>query len=296
MQLLRESWPPDKTRKFLDYLNSELRRHGANGGSGDFSAANEWRTEVATELGGVDALWTITTSEDLSEISVEVSGYSPQSNWSSDAETLIRSALAAALAEHTKSFFRRFQFHYFGSVLDGEYWLPGLRLAPAHLNEPNPSILNQERVVFLDLVVDAVDEHHATTVALERVRRYAARLSLLIDIGLYPAPAGYRWAMLDPPSRVHLGYQSDEPLPVAMPKEGTLCRLGEFCGQFEDACPNVESATRASCREPSLIKGVRVGSSTAPESARWVCCTLSGRYGGRSDSSDRSLSLLGRSG
>lgn len=52
-------------------------------------------------------------------------------------------------------------------------------------NEDSPVTVNFERVVALDFEVNATDRHDAIYLASEFARRWAARLSLVLDVDLY---------------------------------------------------------------------------------------------------------------
>ena len=78
------------------------------------------------------------------------------------------------------------------AAFDGQYWLPGYRFAPAWPADPEPWLLNAERVVVIDQNISAIDVYHAHVLANEAARRYSARLSLLLDIGLYMNPRAGR--------------------------------------------------------------------------------------------------------
>jgi len=134
--------------------------------------------------------------------------------------------------------FRRAFFSYIGISLDGEYWLPGMRFAPVTPEDDNRYTENAEQVVSIDMVVEAIDEVDANALAEGIGRRQAARLSLLLDVGLFRNPSCLRWGYMAeeaPPKkavRVHLGFWGHGPTLTDMPEKGTVCPLGKYSGSL----------------------------------------------------------------
>ena len=149
-------------------------------------------------------------------------------SWSELAHEFITSALAAAFNKQVDSFFIRRKLYYVGPELDGEYWLGSVRFAPA---EPIPSahpFVRCERAVFLDFTVDAIDDLHAIYLVNQLERSFAARLSLLLDIDLYPHSDGQVWVKLPDDSssaRCQRGYENGSQ-PQSMPRKGEACTAG----------------------------------------------------------------------
>lgn len=125
-----------------------------------------------------------------------------------------------------------------GPNLDGEYWLPGFRFAPILPEDPEPYLINAERPVCIDQVVQAIDELHARALAEESAIRQAARLSLLLNVGLYrPLGSSMLWVLprIDeqcPESSVRMQAIFTHPsaLANAMPEKGAECSLGQYTG------------------------------------------------------------------
>lgn len=234
----------DKQRLFLDYFNSALRS-----GASSYRGVNRYHEDGAFEgsVTGEFAVddtefvltWTVRWLPDGTVDSVEVTADASegQSQWKDPVYHLVMSALSSALADRLQRFFRRQRFYYIGPQLDGEYWLPGHRFAPGFPDDPEPSLLNAERVVVIDMNIEAVDKMHAYSLAQERARRYAARLSVLLNAGLYQALPVQRWVLQysDGASESHryqLGFSGtniDE-----MPGKAELCALGQYSGSLRD--------------------------------------------------------------
>jgi len=164
--------------------------------------------------------------------------------WEIAAHSFVEHVLVAALAKKVTKFFRRSAFHYIGPNLAGEYWLPGFRLAPALPSDDFPMMVNAERVLFIDQTVEAIDNLHSIFVADEIARRHAARLSLLLNIGLYRPPPEQIWVLRSQPEqpyqiseRRHWGFIDPKGLPSVMPAKGAECPLGPFEGSVMDFWP-----------------------------------------------------------
>jgi len=186
----------------------------------------------------LDLKWTLVQSKDGSLSSLDVSTTQGEEVESASREAVlefVNRILVSAMSGAVARFFRRHQFSYIGQSLDGEYWLPGFRLAPADFDDATPTWLHLERNVFIDQMVDGIDDHHALAVADDRAKRIAARLSLLLDVGFYQPMAEFRWAFLPsegdagPRSeRLQLGWTDFSPQLQTMPRKGELGPLGGY--------------------------------------------------------------------
>lgn len=237
-----------KQRLLLDRLNAALRKNTASG-SGLAGVREDGLFEstlTAVFPVGRDQVllvWTVTKSPDGTLLTIEVNCDDtsvPESTWKDAASQLVTSALAASLAEKRDRFFRQAIFHYVGTQLDGEYWLPGFRFAPVYPEDPQPLLVNAERVVSIDMIVHAIDGDDASALADEAARRQAARLSLLLNVGLY-RPEGGIWRWVRPYQigqvplesvRYTLGFQRPGFALQRMPPKGKLCALGQYKGSL----------------------------------------------------------------
>jgi len=240
--------PGEKQRLFLDYLNSAFRKKTSSG-SGTAGALADRRL-VSIWTGGfpvgderVVLNWILTKSSDGRLIDIEVTSSElndPESKWKDAVQEFVTAVLKTALEEKREQFFRRILFHYIGAQLDGEYRLPGFRFAPAYPEDPEPSFFATERVVCIDLIVKAIDENDASALAHEAARRHAARLSLLLNVGLYVPDSTRRWVIPQeagqPPvtesRRYQLGFLHEGLGAQAMPPKGKVCKLGEYAGSL----------------------------------------------------------------
>lgn len=154
------------------------------------------------------------------------------SKWNVYASNFITGVVTSAFSKSLSRVFIRSTFCRTGSDLDGEYWLPGFRFAPAMSENEQSYLFNAERYLYIDQEVDAIDQMHASDIASERALQYSARLSLILDTGLYKPPSGMKWFLEDKGeglvSRLeHLGFNS-APWPDKMPEKEVECRLGKF--------------------------------------------------------------------
>lgn len=189
--------------------------------------------------------WTLTRQPDGIVEFIEVAPVGkekPPAKW----ETLIQNffnmeIFLPALAEKTKKFFWRSTFHYIGTALDGEYWLPKFRLAPALPEDEIPMMVLTERVVYIEQEVNAIDYRHAQILAEETSKRLAARLSLILNTGFYKPDSELRWFLKIKPDfsnttseRRQLGFVNPQPLLNALPKKGVSCPAGVYQGSVSD--------------------------------------------------------------
>jgi hypothetical protein len=236
-----------RQREFLDYFNAALRaRMSSSRGS---SAINEEGLLDITVKGPfsvdpaiINLSWRITKDAKGTLLGITVDAIDPEvsgEKWKTAVHEFITSVLADTLAEKRKKYFRQSLFYYIGPQLDGEYWLPGYRFAPAYPSDPEPYIISAERVVSIDQEVTAIDERHASTLADEASRRHAARLTLLLNAGLYGKEHARRWVrpvLEGKPAAESIRYQLGFAHPAAnlaqMPEKGERCALGTYRGSL----------------------------------------------------------------
>jgi hypothetical protein len=238
----------DRQHYFVDNLNAAIRTlTSSSSGSAGLGHDGLFRSTVTGPF-LIDAIqvplsWELVKASDgrLLHLDVMCTDPSiPEARWKTPAYEIVTSVLAAALSERRRPFFMRSMFFYIGPQLDGEYWLPGYRFAPALPDDSEPYLINAERVVTIDMAVEAVDIQNAMVLAGEAARRHAARLSLLLNVGLYRAQAEFRWVMPVGEGRVgeSVRYQTafSRPYPAvgAMPKKGELCPLGQYQGSLTE--------------------------------------------------------------
>jgi hypothetical protein len=159
--------------------------------------------------------------------------------WETVVHKFVTSVLTATLAETRSKFFRRSLFFYIGAQLDGEYWLPSYRFAPAFPQDSEPHLLNAERVVSIDQDVMAIDDMHANMIAEEAALRHAARLTLLLNTALYRNDQSFRWVwpktsdgMSDRSVRQYLGFVHPDTRLSELPRKGVQCQLGKYNGSL----------------------------------------------------------------
>ncbi len=238
----------NRQREFLDYLNSALRQR-ITSSSGMATRLEDGR--YVSKLNGLFRIngtliplsWILTRSADnrvLQSLEVESAERAPpESHWGSIVLEFINSVLTATIASKRTLYFKRSFFFYIGSQMDGEYWLPGFRFAPVNPEDDEPFLMNAERVVSIDMNIEAVDEMHAIVLSQEASKRHATRLSLLLNHGLYSQGQGLRWGIpyeksehIKSSVRYYPGYVSLKPGLERMPSKGEVCPLGKYEGSL----------------------------------------------------------------
>lgn len=178
---------------FLEHLNASIRatfeRRAANvvtDTSGGHTSVLATTLKEATSLSEIE--WRLEKDPSGGLAALDVS-WADSIVHSVELETRIRDTVtrsqSAALSNKTKRFFHRGLFCYIGARMDGEYWLPKFRVAPIDPDDSYRYLVNAERVICIDLEVDAIDATHASVVADAMARKHAARLSLFMNRGLY---------------------------------------------------------------------------------------------------------------
>ncbi|MBA5606801.1 hypothetical protein H3H36_15705 [Duganella sp. FT3S] len=225
-----------KQKAFYAYLNSEWDKRSAQSSAvfNDVDGGGlelEFTANFKEQFGNLALKLQFITVAGGKLEGVTVSLISAQDTsvpWREVAYEFITSASLAAMSERMSSFFMRRKLYYVGPELDGEYWFGKVRFAPA---EPIPSempIVRWERAVFLDFTVDAIDDLHAMYLANQLERVFSARLSLLLNVDLYPHSHEQVWVHLPDGrgnARCNRGHR-DDGQPRTMPRKGQACPAG----------------------------------------------------------------------
>lgn len=114
-------------------------------------------------------------------------------NCSKHLYTFVQKVQTLTLSETKKEFFNRQYYCYINSSnLMGEYWLGSkIRIAPLYPNDEK--LMNAERILVIDQLIEAIDQAHANQLAEEQADIISAQLSFLLDIGLYRPSMEERW-------------------------------------------------------------------------------------------------------
>lgn len=237
----------DGQQAFMAYLNSALRRSpGPHSSEGVLDDDGSFKVELtgAMLIGELtlQLRWRLKNAPDGTLLGLEAECIQEDAdslNWQGALSEFVVSVMANALSARKSQYFRRSTFFYVGEHLDGEYWIRNVRFAPGFPDDPYPFLGNAERVVVLDQTVLAIDEMHASLLADERARTLAARLSFLLNTGLYPVEHTQRWVwpVVDgipaPESiRMQLGFAHPSMQATAMPAKGETCRPGQYSGSL----------------------------------------------------------------
>ena len=108
---------------------------------------------------------------------------------------LIIDSLMKSLDDKKKTFYRRYHYTYIGPQLEGEYWIKGARIAPIHDDEDNKVWDNVERYFSIELSVSAIDEPDADAKGNVASDIIAARLSMLLDVGISQPIVEHKWCI-----------------------------------------------------------------------------------------------------
>jgi hypothetical protein len=233
--------------EFVDYLNAAIRQRTTS-----YAGSTRVNTEGLFESAAtvpfpvdqrmIPLTWRLTKDGSGTLLKLSIESTDPQATdptWTTAVLEFVTSVLATALAERRQRYFRLSIWYYIGPQLDGEYWLPGYRFAPAFAADPHPYLVNGERAVCVDQEVNAIDDQHASALADEAARRHTARLSLLLNAGIYGADHALRWgrvAFSDVPKpeseRFQHGFSHPSLRLSEMPKKGQECAAGGYKGSL----------------------------------------------------------------
>jgi hypothetical protein len=224
-----------KIPEFLDYLKLELQFERGWTGQGSFRKDGRFEERVVGKLQGakeedgevlITVIWNLDGS--IEPISAEVMGKFP-ADWEAAIEQAVHRALIGTINAHRKRYFFNFSAAYMGPLLDGEYYVSGFRFAPALFPDDAPTFI--ERVVYLGLHSEGVDQLQAGSLGRVKAATFFDLLSCFLDVGFYSIPPEHRWVRLgnNEAARYQLGFHHPmKPPPHKKPKKGLLCPLGQF--------------------------------------------------------------------
>ncbi|MBW1743372.1 MAG: hypothetical protein JRJ47_08065 [Deltaproteobacteria bacterium] len=224
----------NKVAEFLDYLRLEIQFESGSQGEGSFKENGRFEEKVTGRLKGSRSedgkvLFTITWNPDgtLAPICAEVDG-KPPTNWEALVQGWVHQALVGTVNAQRERFFFNYSLAYMGALLDGEYYVSGFRLAPALY--PDETAIWNERIVYLGLHAEGVDQQQAHELGRVEANRLTALLSCFLTTGFYSIPIEKRWILMGAgqSARYQLGFRKKDPPPDVMPKKGQLCPLGKF--------------------------------------------------------------------
>jgi hypothetical protein len=239
----------DAQTRLRDHLDARLRgRMPASRGSAGFQNDGSFVSVVSgpfvVGIGEIPTEWRYYQAADgtLQYIEVVALSQSAPAEWEHEASSLLNSVLADTLADRIKPHFSTNWFSYIGQHLAGEYWLGRVRFAPIWPEDDQPHLLNAERVITIDQNVLAIDQSHAWEVAREASARFAARLSLLLNVGLRDYPQhDQRWFWpivdgqpADKSIRAPLGFHGFGQRLTVLPGKGTICKAAPYVGSVTD--------------------------------------------------------------
>ncbi|THD52028.1 MAG: hypothetical protein E8A46_13945 [Bradyrhizobium sp.] len=232
-------------QRFLDYLNSRLSpRMSTSRGAAGFSEDGTFESVVtgpfSIDEDQIELSWAYRKSADGELLYIEIQEVLIESGdvkWEDAVHKLVIGALTSALELKRNQFFYRNVFNYVGPQLDGEYWFGQTRFAPVWPEDDQPMLLNAERVVCIDQMVSAIDQTDAWALANQSSARLAARLSLLLDKGLYRPPMEQRWVHRPGDAKSIRGglvFNGYGVWPTVLPRKGESCKPGQWAGTLTE--------------------------------------------------------------
>jgi hypothetical protein len=237
--------PKDKSQSFVDHLNSTLRsKFSAYQGSSQKNLDGTFESFITGTINfstPVPVRITLRRAYDESLEFIEVIEENETPNeaiWEKDFLNLIIFVMSAALSNKTQRFSQRHLFYYDGPALDGEYWFSGIRFAPLLPNDEIQEATFIERITCIDMQIDAFDEMHAFAIAQQRANQFSARLSLLLNYGLYRSPVLHCWFLPSTNTepfqsiRGQRGYFGSEASIISFPRKWELCQPGKYEGKL----------------------------------------------------------------
>ncbi len=233
--ILNEITSEAQKRLFIKYLDALIQKNTVKSfGSSyyhDEKHVNESQIELKLNDVASTVLIRIVSSEDGNLEYIEYGTLSSQ-DCCGYIKDLILNALMQALSSAKETFYRNYRYCYIGPQLDGEYWIKGMRIAPVQCEENTKGWGNIERYISIELEVEAIDDSDANAVGNKLADVCAARLSLLLDIGIYPPRSEHKWflseALSEPSILRQTGFYGYGHTLKRMPRKKEFCQPGQF--------------------------------------------------------------------
>lgn len=229
----------EKSQLFIKYFNAAMRdpKCGflqANGSSHFKSGKYITEQSVNFKFKGkkIFVIWEIIFKNNILESIENINSVDDDGSYDLLLSDFIITILQRVLTEKKEKYFKRVMYKAIsGCNLPGEYWLPGFRFAPLYPDDES-RIMNSERIVVFDQLVEAIDNRHADEVALENAAKYSAYMSFILDLGLYK-PIHEKLYFLNKDGSEHEMERKSTQLvvtntPNKMPKKKEICKLADF--------------------------------------------------------------------
>ena len=227
---------------FLKYFNSILRDHQfgmIKGNGSSYFKNNEYITEESVNYtyNGKDYYtdWLIKQKPDGTLMSIEnLNTVDDDGKYDLELSQIINKTLQKVINKKTETFFKRTYYRTIsGCNLPGEYWFnKTIRFAPL-FSDDKSSLVNAERIVVVDLNVDAIDTIHANEIANEKSSILISYLSFILDISFeLPNIQELYFLNRNSNNKFEMERKSTQLIDNSninkMPKKGELCSLGKY--------------------------------------------------------------------
>lgn len=237
----------EKSKIFLKYFFKKQKDNvleALSGGGQRFINSDgnyEFHLEYSFKIEEKDVkiYWIILTSSDNCLLSI--STVNTDEVLDEKLNKLIHDCLMEYINNVKTSYFKRSYYSVMsGCNLAGEYWFNGVRIAPLFVDDKS-QIVNSERIIVIDQVVDAIDNDEANELAVENSENIVSLLSFIMDISIEEPVQNYIYVLEEDFKKFDRKNSCfiDRNCPSSMPKKNTICETARFEGSILKSHENV---------------------------------------------------------
>lgn len=254
-----------KSKLFMQYFyamqkNNEFEMLVCNGSSSwNSEGLFEVNRDVTFEYNGsnIFVCWKILYNSKQELLSIENMNNAGDENFDKLLMEFLSDCYHMVINEKTKKYYKRYYYRTIsGCNLAGEYWFKSFRFAPLFPDDDS-RIINSERIVVLDMEVDAIDNDHANQISYELSEFYISVLSFIMDLRFEHEEIHDKYVKNDNHEMIRLSTQIvDRTISEKMPKKNVLCSTTRFKGSIYDTLRSTNQVLVCPKETRKIINGI----------------------------------------
>lgn len=212
----------------IELLSGSGQRHINSDGHYEYHLNNNFT--IDNEV--VNVYWLIETTVD--NCLLKISTVNSNDVIDKKLDSMIHDCLLKHIKRDKISYYKRSYYSVIsGCNLEGEYWFGKVRVAPLFPMDDS-LIYNNERIIVIDQIVEAIDNEEASMIAFEIAENIISLLSFILDVSI-EEPVQNHMYFLDKDfneCKRQISYFIDNSCPSNMPTKNSICKTVNFEGSI----------------------------------------------------------------
>jgi hypothetical protein len=212
----------------LESLSGSGQRHINSDGHYEYHLNNIFTIDEEE----INVYWIIETTVD--NCLLKISTVNTNDDIDKKLSNMIHDCLMQHINKDKTWYFKRLYYSVIsGCNLAGEYWFGNIRVAPLFPKDDS-LIVNNERIIVIDQIVEAIDNEEASMNAFENAENIISLLSFILDISI-EEPVQNHMYFLDKDfneCKREISYFLDNNCPSSMPIKNSICKTANFDGSI----------------------------------------------------------------